>query len=381
MSNPLALLPAGLRDLLPPESTQEAGMLHRLVGLIASHGYDLVKPPLVEFEETLLSGSGQSLSRQTFRLMDPLSQQMMALRADTTLQIARIAGSRLRNEPRPLRLAYCGEVLRVSGTQLFPERQFCQLGCELIGVDSAAADGEMILLAAECMEAVGIRNVSIDISLPAFIPKLLEIFEITPSETVPLSEAIERRDLTAIRRLSKTLAPLLEKIIGVSGPIEQAIQGMQAIGLPSPIQPQLERLRRTVEFIHGENSHITLTLDPLERRGFEYHTALSFTVFVRGHGEVGRGGRYLAGNRATGEPATGFTYLSDNLLAALPPLERQDRVYLSRDTPADTARQLREEGMQTVRAMTKDADIEKEARRMKCTHYWDDGYLRHIEGS
>ncbi len=105
-----ALLPAGLRDLLPPEAETKAAAVETLMEVFASHGYQRVKPPLLEFEDSLLAGSGAAVAEQTFRLMDPDSQRMMGLRADTTPQVARIATTRLAHAPRPLRLSYAGPV-------------------------------------------------------------------------------------------------------------------------------------------------------------------------------------------------------------------------------------------------------------------------------
>ena len=91
------LLPAGLRDSLPPDADREAEIENRLLRAFADRGYDRVAPPLIEFEEGLFDGPGMALRAQTFRLMDPVSQRMMGLRADMTMQIARIAGVRLEN--------------------------------------------------------------------------------------------------------------------------------------------------------------------------------------------------------------------------------------------------------------------------------------------
>jgi len=135
-----ALLPAGLRDVLPPFAAFEAEVIEQLMARFAASGYARVKAPLVEFEDGLLSGPGAAMTADTFRLMDPISQRMMGVRADITPQIARIASTRLGAAPRPLRLGYSGEVLRVKGTQLRPERQFAQVGAELIGAECAAAD-------------------------------------------------------------------------------------------------------------------------------------------------------------------------------------------------------------------------------------------------
>ena len=102
------LLPAGLEDLLPPDSAFEAGVMERLLACFGGYGYERVKPPLVEFEENLLKGSGAATASEIFRLMDPVSQRMMGVRADMTMQVARIAQTRLARAPRPLRLSYAG---------------------------------------------------------------------------------------------------------------------------------------------------------------------------------------------------------------------------------------------------------------------------------
>ena len=128
-----ALLPPGMVDLLPPEAEFEARTTERLIAAFRRNGYELIKPPLVEFEENLVTGSGAATAAQTFRLMDPDSQRMLAIRADMTLQISRIASSRLSDLPRPLRLSYAGQVLRIKSSNLRPQRQFGQVGAELIG--------------------------------------------------------------------------------------------------------------------------------------------------------------------------------------------------------------------------------------------------------
>ena len=157
MNSSASLLPNGLIDLLAPNAENEARTIAAFMAEFASFGYARVKPPLVEFEESLLGeGPGQKLARQTFRMMDPVSQKMMGVRADVTAQIARIATSRLAGEERPLRLSYAADVLRVNGTQLRSERQFCQVGCEMIGTDTLMADVEMPLVALKALSSVGL---------------------------------------------------------------------------------------------------------------------------------------------------------------------------------------------------------------------------------
>ena len=169
-----ALLPTGMHDLLPPEAEVEAAVVAQLMATLTAHGYERVKPPLVEFEETLFSGAGAAMATSTFRMMDPVSHRMIGVRADMTPQIARIAATRLGNAPRPLRLSYSGQVLRVKGSEIRPERQVGEVGAELIGAAGPAADVEAVVVAGEALTAIGVPDLSVDITLPTLVPSITE---------------------------------------------------------------------------------------------------------------------------------------------------------------------------------------------------------------
>ncbi len=192
-----ALLPAGLRDLLPPDAQTEAASVEALMAVFASHGYARVKPPLLEYEETLLAGAGAALADQVFRIMDPDSHRMMAVRADITPQIARIAASRLAGSPRPLRLSYAGQCIRTRA-QRDSDRQVAQAGIELIGHDSAEADAEAMLVAAEALAALGLPRLSLDLTLPTFAPALLDDAGVTGPRRQALSRALDRKDAAVV---------------------------------------------------------------------------------------------------------------------------------------------------------------------------------------
>ena len=152
-----ALLPAGLRDLLPPAAAVQAAGVQAAMAVFAAHAYARVKPPLLEFEDSFLGGSGAAVADQSFRIMDPESHRMMVLRADMTPQVARIAATRLATQPRPLRLSYAGECVRVRGAA-GTDRQVPQAGIELIGADNAAADAEVMLVAVQALAAMGLAR-------------------------------------------------------------------------------------------------------------------------------------------------------------------------------------------------------------------------------
>src|SRR5713101_6048242 len=199
----LALLPGGIYDLLPPEAEIEAAVTARLMGVLGAYGYERVKPPLVEFEETLLSEAGAAMASDTFRTMDPISHRMIGVRADMTPQVARIAATRLSHKPRPLRLSYAGQVLRVKGSQMRPERQIGQAGAELIGASGPAADVEVIAVA---------------------------------------GDALDHKDMAAVANLAGEAGALLTRLIAAAGTGGATRAALDRLDLPERARLERERL-------------------------------------------------------------------------------------------------------------------------------------------
>ena len=364
--NNKALLPAGLQDLLPPEAAREARVVESLQACFAAQGYERVKPPLIEFEEALLSGAGAALAHQTFRLMDPVSQRMMGLRADITTQVARIAASRLAAAPRPLRLCYAGQVLRIRGSQLRPERQFGQAGAELVGADSAAAEAEVILLAWEALARLGVAGLSVDLTLPTLVPGLVAELGLAAPE---LRHALDRKDAAEVERLAGADGAVLVALLRATGPAEEAVAALRRLTLPAEARREIDRLEEVVGLLAAAAPDLAVTVDPVEHRGFEYQTGLSFVVFARGvRGELGRGGRYEIDTDAGAESAIGVTLYMDTVLRAVPAEAPAGRLFLPAGTPAETARRLRDEGWITLAGLDPEAEAKAEARRLGCSH-------------
>jgi ATP phosphoribosyltransferase regulatory subunit len=366
-----ALLPAGLRDLLPPEAETEASAVEALMDVFAAHGYQRVKPPLLEFEDSLLAGSGAAVADQTFRLMDPDSQRMMGVRADTTPQVARIATTRLASAARPLRLSYAGQCLRVRGSQLAPDRQIAQAGIELIGVDSPAADAEIVLVAAEALGAVGLTRVSFDLTLPNLVPALLDEAGLAPAARAAVSRALDRKDAAAVTAVGGALAPVLTELLLAAGPADRALAALREAALPNAAGALAARLEDVVAVLRARAPALRLTVDPVEFRGFRYETGVSMTIYAPGrHEELGRGGRYLCGEA---EPATGLTLFPDAVLRAAPARAPRPRVFIPFDAPPAQSAALRRAGYATVEALDPDREPAQEARRLGCTHIMQAG--------
>lgn len=374
-----ALLPTGMHDLLPPEAEIEAQVVSKLMTTLAAHGYQRVKPPLVEFEETLLSGAGAAMATATFRTMDPGSHRMVGMRADMTPQIARIAATRLGNAPRPLRLSYAGQVLRVKGSEIRPERQIGQVGAELIGAAGSIADVEAIAIAGEALEALGVPHLSVDITMPTLVAAVTEAFAIPDHEAGALRAALDHKDAAAVAATAGKAGKLLGQLLAAAGPAAAALAALDHLKLPTRARAEQLRLGAVLDGLAAAAPGLKVTVDPVENRGFEYHTGISFTFFAGGvaacgsGGELGRGGRYQAGDPAAPEPATGFTLYTDTILRTLPdgPLSR--RLLLPLGTDRGHARILRERGWITVSALAPTADWRTEARRLGCTHVLVDG--------
>jgi ATP phosphoribosyltransferase regulatory subunit len=372
------LLPAGLADLLPPDAAREARAIDLAIERFAAFGYERVKPPLVEFEESLLGGPGAALGPQTFRLMDPVSQRMMGVRPDMTVQVARIAVTRLKHEPRPLRLSYGGNVIRVRGTTLKPERQFAQVGTELIGVDSAEADAEAVLLAIDALRVIGVAELTVDLNLPTLVAAVAAGLKLPAGTLRRLRHALDRKDEAAVAKAvpERKTTDLFIGLLRAAGPAQRAITLLTQLKLPAAGTAEAARLAEVVKLVCAADPDLPLTLDPVEYRGLEYQTGVSFSVFaLKGRHELARGGRYSAGYPDDGvsEPATGFTVYLDAVLAASAAAPERPRLYLSLEMPWSAAAPWQARGYAVVRAVVAAADLRVEARRLNCSHALIDG--------
>ena len=310
--------------------------------------------------------------------MDPVSQRMMGVRPDMTVQVARIAVTRLKHEPRPLRLSYGGNVIRVRGNLLKPERQFTQVGAELLGVDTAEADAEAVLLTVDALRAIGVAGLTVDLNLPTLVAAVAAGLKLPADTVARLRRALDRKDEAAITKAlaDKKASDLFVGLLRASGPVDKALAQLTRLKLPAAATAEATRLAEVVKLVRAADPDLALTLDPVEYRGLEYQTGVSFTVFAKkGRGELARGGRYAAGYPEDGvsEPATGFTlYMSAVLAASATPPDRP-RLYVARETPWSDAAPWQDKGYAVVRAVDGVTDVRKEAKRLRCSHALIDG--------
>lgn len=357
-----ALLPSGLFDQLAPLAEEESRLTSSLLNFFRQSAYQHVQPPLMEFSASLLGkGEESELARQSFRVMDPLSQQMLALRPDMTMQIARIAGSTLAGAPRPLRLCYAGQTLRTLPDAVRTARQFRQIGIELFGSDSYLADVEVIQLAVTGLQQQGIMDLTIDLSMPDLLSRLLSDTEETHRED--LIQAIAHKDIAAIERFGHSAIASLSTI---AEPASSALDKLRSATLPSGCEGMIRTLEQTIETVNNRlEGDVQITVDPLEMRGFGYHHGISFSLFAReNQQEVGRGGRYVS---AYGEPATGFTLYTEDLLPLMAKNSQQKQsILVPTHCPSARLISLQAQGYHTGYALSD--SLTKEAKRLKYNH-------------
>ncbi|TKD53259.1 ATP phosphoribosyltransferase regulatory subunit [Sphingomonas baiyangensis] len=350
------LLPEGFHDRLPPYADAAARLERRMLDSAFAYGYEQVDPPLAEFEAALGARLKAANARDAVRFVDPVSQRTLAIRPDITAQVGRIAATRMAHHPRPLRLSYAGQVLRLSASQLRPERAMRQIGCELIGLDSVEAAREVVAVAVEALEAAGLTGLSIDFTLP----DLVEALGVVPPERLrTLRDALDGKDAAGVAAIAPAYLPLID----AAGPFDAALARLRASDHAGPLASRLDGLAAIAASLPAS---VTLTLDPTERHGFEYQSWLGFSIFAAGVPvEIGRGGTYtVMHDGGAEEPAVGFSLYADPVLAAgLAPAGRR-RLFMPYGTPADIAAQWRREGWVTVAALTPDDN----ASAQLCTH-------------
>jgi ATP phosphoribosyltransferase regulatory subunit len=372
----IALLPAGFKDQLPSVAAHEAQLVQGIIERCESYGYERVKPPLIEFEDSLFHGPGKSMMESAFRLMDPVSGRMMGVRADMTVQVARIATTRLGHLARPLRLCYSGEVLRVTPDNLNSERELVQVGAELVGADVLAADLEVILMAFDSLNQAGVRNMSIDITAPALVPALLNSIGLDLLNLPELRDALDRKDISAVENFSGANSDLLINIMIAAGPWQGGIDKLRRLNLPLEVVEIIDRLEAVASTIASESLGLEVTIDPVENRGFEYYSGLGFSFFSKGiRGELGRGGRYNL-NEKSSESSCGFTLYMETLLrASLEPIKK-NKLFIPAGENRLVILGFQADGWSTVSGLESVNNESVEAKRLGCSHFLKDGMLQ-----
>lgn len=346
MTIPPDLLPEGFRDRLPPQAELAARTARAMLDVMAGHGYARVSPAIAEFEATLSARSGGATRDRLVRFVDPVSGQTLALRGDITVQVGRIATTRMADAPRPLRLCYHGSILRLKGAQLRPEREITQIGAELVGNDSVAAAGEIVTVAIEALEAAGVTGITVDFTLPDLVETLAA--KALPTERPSaVRDALDMKDAGGLHAIG---ADAYLPLLAATGPFDDAVEKLRSIDAGGALASRIDALEKIAAGLSGRAA---VTLDPTEHHGFEYQSWFGFTLFAKGcPAALGRGGSYAITRPDGGhEVAVGFSLYPDPLVDMSVSTEEIRRLFLPIGTLPTKAAQMRAEGWVTVAAL------------------------------
>jgi len=350
------VLPDHIADVLPSEARHIEEIRRLYLDTARRFGYELVMPPLLEYIESLLSGTGRTLNLQTFKLVDQLSGRTLGLRADTTPQVARI-DAHLLNRVGVTRLCYCGPVLHTRPDRPFATREPLQFGAEIYGHAGLEADLEVIELALTTLDAVALKNVSLDLSDARIVPALLSGVSISSDARDALHQALASKDLTSIQDLAKELPSNIQKalveLVQMYGDISVLSQAEKTFSAWPTIVQSIQELRHIAQAF----KHVHITFDLADLRGYGYYSGVRFAMFVAGTNDaLVRGGRYDEVGAVFGRkrPAVGFSLDLKELISAVPaqPLKAAIRApWGVEDGLREALAQLRGQGETVVCAM------------------------------
>lgn len=310
------LLPEGIEEVLPPDARQLENARREILDLYARWGYQLIMPPFIEYLDSLLTGSGNDLDLQTFKITDQMSGRMMGLRADMTPQAARIDAHPLRRDA-PSRLCYVGTVLHTRTDGFGGSRSPLQVGAELFGHAGPDSDVEILSMVLETLSLLDIADARIDLGHVGIFRGLARDAGLTALQERELFDALQRKAVTDIDEiLADTTAGndqrrRLAALAGLNGGAEVlARAGDILAGAGNGVNEALDNLRTIADQMLARHTGLVLNYDLAELRGYAYQTGMVFAVFVPGCGqEIARGGRYDAVGEVFGRarPATGFS--------------------------------------------------------------------------
>jgi len=303
------VLPDHIADVLPSEARHIEELRRELLDTARGYGYELVMPPLLEHLESLLSGTGEALDLQTFKLVDQLSGRMMGLRADTTPQVARI-DAHLLNRAGVTRLCYCGPVLHTLPGRPHATREPLQFGAEIYGHAGLEADLEALTLALDCLRATQVGELTVDMADARLVRALLAGLPVDSAVLAQVHAALAAKDASALSKLTRDfpaasrdgLAALVT-LYGDASVLDEAERRL-------PSTPLVREALANLRWLAGHLEGARVSFDLADLRGYAYYTGARFAIYATGGSDaLVRGGRYDEVGAVFGRnrPAVGFS--------------------------------------------------------------------------
>jgi len=359
------LLPEDIADVLPAEARQVETLRRAILDLYQSYGYELVAPPILEFLDSLLSGTGSDLNLQTFKLVDQLSGRTLGLRADMTPQVARI-DAHLLNREGVTRLCYAGSIAHARTPVGSSAREELQIGAEIYGCATWEADFEAISLLLKTLNVAGLNTVYLDLSHAGVLEGILEGQMVAKSDIETLYGLLQSKDRSRLaiwaQCLPATSAAALMALTELNGPCAQVLaNAKQALPKHQLIDAALAQLGTLVSATEALSNDVELSIDLADLRGYQYHSGVMFAAYVDKLPQpIARGGRYDHVGQAFGRsrPATGFSMDLLTLAGIAPLAQRKPAIvapWIDDVALVNQIAQLRQAGEVVIQVMSGDA--------------------------
>ena len=358
------LLPEDIADVLPAEARKVESLRRAILDLYQSYGYELVAPPILEFLDSLLTGTGSDLNLQTFKLVDQLSGRTLGLRADMTPQVARI-DAHLLNREGVTRLCYAGSIAHARTPVGSSAREELQLGAEIYGCATWEADFEAISLLLKTLSVAGLNKVYLDLSHAGVLEGILDGQTIAKTDIETLYSLLQSKDRPRLAIWAKCLpaksAEALMALTELNGPCAQVLaNAKKALPKHKLIDEALAQLEMLISATAALSSDVELSVDLADLRGYQYHSGVMFAAYVDKLPQpIARGGRYDHVGQAFGRPrpATGFSMDLLTLANLAPVAQRKSAIVAPWAFDADLAikiAELRNAGEVVIQAMSGD---------------------------
>lgn len=315
------LLPENIEDVLPPMAWKLEGVRRAMLDLFRSRGFELVFPPLIEYVDSLLTGTGSDLDLKTFKLVDQLTGRMMGVRADMTPQVARIDAHLLGHNPVN-KLCYAGSVLHAVPDGVYHSREPMQIGAEIYGVADAQADLDILQLLLDALDTAGLKGLQLDIGHVGIFRALAEEADLTVEREATLFKALQDKAGDDVKALCADIDPKLGQALVALTQLYGGVDVLHTARAILPGHPQihaaLDTLILLAEKLSGQG--VEVAFDLAELRGYGYHSGVVFAAYTGGRSRaIALGGRYDEVGKVFGRarPATGFSLDLRELVEAI----------------------------------------------------------------
>ena len=365
------LLPEGFRDSLPELATKENRVNSTFIKLMQINGFLLVKPPLLEFESSLFFLLDDNEDANSFRVLDPISQKMMGIRSDITVQIARISCGSLIELPRPLKVCYSGEVLRVNNNSLNLSRQSTQIGSEIIGIEQNDCENEIISLMIESLNCLRIKNFFINFTMPTLISAIVKDFKLSKTDLEFVRDRFNNKNSDGLEKISKRLKTISDALIDSVGDAKINLKKLKKIKFTKKIKLEIQSFIKIISRIIKDFPNLKILIDPLEIDESNYHTGIAFKVFSENLKELFSGGNYKVSN----ENCIGFSGFTESLLLeSFMKKKLIKKILIPKYSDPELKKNLQKKGFFTFQAIKKlnKQQIKTEANKQECNYYFFD---------